>query len=71
MKWYKEEIRYPYRETDEEKAKYLASLKEKKRTLQQEQLKMRNLLFPERRRRIAVHLSLIQKQIDRREKNDI
>lgn len=68
MKWDNEEIRYPHIETDEEKAKQLAFLQGRKRKLQQEQFKLCNLIFPERRRKIAVGLSLIQRQIDLREK---
>mgnify|MGYP001065535756 CR=1 FL=1 len=68
MKWDNEEVRYPYIETDEEKAAYLASLKEEQRALQQERAKLCNWIVPGRHRKLAVSLSLIQKRIDLRER---
>lgn len=68
MKWDNEEVRYPYIEMDEEKAAYLASLKEEQRALQQERAKLCSWIFPGRHRKLAVSLSLIQKRIDLRER---
>lgn len=68
MKYDNEKIEYLYFASDEEKAAYLASLKEEQRALQQERAKLCSWIFPGRHRKLAVSLSLIQKRIDLRER---